>query len=589
MSAIHKIKQFNWRGALALAVLLPVLALAGIVNLAGPRLSGYDFPPGGGGGGSPGAFPLQQVGYVSMLPGSSGYGYDNVGGSGRDGATGRVTVFLIDDFTGGTVSASVPGYTRILHGNINGCAAATSPKVCIPIEEGIINLGTDVRLGSHVDYYGQFAPGAGVIWRHTIPSVVVSFCSSVATHQRYWHGDFRVGDDAPGIASGNRDSAYLAGCSDSGSPAVSQIAWINNLFAWSVDENGDGYYCGDLLAFHGNIFAEALDKSIHDDTGTPDDGVGVDQHNYGPILGQGYRCDRVAMQRNVFAHMLARQPAIAAIRFAYANNIVYNTGDTDFNLGAAVQLSTDYDAASEYASAMYTNVVRNLIVQGPSSYSSITAVEMSSSDSHPSGSQGYIGGNAVRGFTFASQDALKTGTFPGSWSQGSVVTAGWPGGWESDLSGILSVGTGTNPNDYSDADMLDFATAVCSQAGPRPDVTDSSNRARTICGHVLNRLDGAGDEGNTVNSVSGSSNDSGWPNISLRFAPNVGGYPTPGSASVDVFTGSGIAAGAMPLNGTAPDDRVLASGTFCNGVTKIGVTAIEAWAVDQHYERTGCN
>lgn len=564
-------------------------ATAGIVNLAGPRL----FTASGGGGG--GSFPTQSTGgAVSMVPGAYGFGYDNYGGSGRDGAEGRVTVFLIDEFTSGTVSAAVSGYTRILHGNIGGCAAASSPKVCIPIEEGIIDLDTDIRPGSYFDYYGQFAPGIGVIWRHTIPNPTNSFCSSVATNQRWWHGDFRVGDDAPGIASGERDAAYLAGCSDAGSPAVSNIAWINNFIGWSVDEAGDGYYCGDNFAFHGNVIAEAFDLSIHDDTDTPDDGTGVDRHGYGPIMGEGYRCDHVAFQRNVFAHLAGRQPNIAVLNFAFANNISYNTGDSDSNIGQIVRLNNDYGAATPGSTAMYANIVRNLFMAGPNSAGTVHAITVDptggeSSTRLPAGSQGYIADNAVRGWTYASQTAMKSGTFPSGFDAGAVISAAMPTGWGSDLSGLLDIGSGTNPNDFSDADMLTFATTVCNQAGPRPDVTDSSNRARTVCGHIINRLDGVGDEGQVVNSVSGTSSPGGgaWPNISLRFTPNAGGYPTAGSGSIDVFTGSGIDAGAMPLNGTTPDDRVQASGTFCNGFSAVGYTAIEKWAGNQHLYRIG--
>lgn len=583
-------QRTSWFGPLRLAavallaLLLPFIASATLVTVAGPRY----FSTSGGGGGFTSDFPLQSVGYVSMVPGSSGFGYENYGGSGRDGATGRVTVVLINDFTAGTACDAVPGYTRIYEGNIQCCVSTAGPKACIPVAEGVIDLDSDVRLGSYVDYYGQFAPGIGVVWRNTYPSASISFCSSVATNQRIWHADLRVGDDAPGIPTPERDSASVGGCSDAGSPALSLIAYINGFIGWSVDELFDGYYCGDNLAFHANVIAEPLGKSIHDDQGTVDDGTGVEAHPYGPVLGPGYRCDRVSFQRNVFAHMQSRQPFISALRFAYANNIVYNPGDTDGNDADGLRLSNDYDAATPNTSAMNANIVRNLFIAGPDSTSTFRAITVDPNGTDPTtrlpaGSQGYIAGNAARGWTFANQLALKTGTFPSGFDAGAVISAATPAGWGADLSGLLAVGSTSDPNDPSDAEMTTFVTAICAHAGPRPSVTGASNRARTVCGHVLARLAGSGDEGQAANSVSGVSSPAGWPNIALRFSPNVGGYPSAGSSTVDVFDGTGTCTGVpMPLNGTAPDDRILATGTFSNGFSKAGYGTLEAWAFDEH-------
>lgn len=538
-------------------------------------------------------WPAQSPGYQTALLRHAGYGMDSYGGSGRDGASGRQVVFFQDDFTNGSaVQAAYPGgYMRIYHGNAEGLqylrttGGITGPCAMIPIGSGYVNKRDDWRPQSYFDYYGQFAPGDGVIWRETQPSTVIDFAPTNASHQRFWHMDIRAGDTTGGIASGARDAAATGGSSPSGAGGGGQVVWINCLFSWSLDEIVDGYYAlgNGLLTFTYCVFAEPLHKSIHDDTGTPDDGIGVDSHGYGPIMGEGYRWDKICFSRNLFAHSYTRNPEVAATKLAGANNLIYNAADTSGSDGFGLILTVDYDASSPTATAMLTNWTDNLYLSGPDSTATLNPVYHPAGTAQPAGSQGYLAGNVASGYTFAAQSDLVTGSPPASWLQGSLLTTSWPAGWGTAREGTYRITTSASPNGATPTEILNFATVLCASVGPRPSISSTKSRARTVAGHVLARLSGSGDQGATVNSVAGTSDPSGWPNVALRFSPNAGDWPSLSSLTIDPFSPGSYWHAAMPLNGTEPDDRVLTTGTFSNGLSKAGYTAIEAWAIEQHY------
>lgn len=545
-------------------------------------------------------WPAQSPGYLPALPRHAGYGMDSYGGSGRDGAEGRVVVFFQDDFTNGSaVDAAYGGYTRIRHGNAEGCAAykaanPTTPVAMIPIGTGYVTKRDDIRFGSYFDYYGQFTPSAGIIWRETAISSIIDFSPSNASHQRFWHMDLRAGDTTGGVPTGDRDTMFAGGSQTDGSGGGQQILHINHFIGWSVDENIGAYNAlggasgAGLMTFLYCVIAEPLHKSIHDDTGTPDDGVGVDSHGYNAVFGQGYRWGKLCMQRCIMAHSALRNPEVAALNFAGTNNLLYNLADTSGNDGVGLILTVDYDAASPTSTGMLCNWTDNMYVKGPDSTSTLVPVSFPSGvEALPSGSQGYLAGNVVVGFTFTSQADLMVGSPPSGWQQGSLLTASWPAGWGSAREGTYRITTSSSPNGATLTEQIAFATLMRDSCGPSPGSRRGCDRAGVIGQQIVARLTGSGDQGAAVNSVGGSSSQAGWPNVSLRFAPNAGDWPTISSTTIDPFNPGSEWHAAMPLNGLAPDDRVLTSGSFSNGQSKIGYTALEAWAIEQHYYRGG--
>lgn len=527
-------------------------------------------------------WPAQTAGYVSALPGLTGFGTDSFGGSGRDGAPGRVTVFFLNDLSTATVNNAVAGYTRIREGSLRGFAAVPSPKVLIPTVSGTVNLGSDWRPGSYCDVYGQFAPGDGLVFRNTIGSAPNGYGAGATTaaHQRWWHVDMRAGDDAGGVEPGNRDSLYAGSAATDGYAGGGHNLYLNCAFLWSLDESVDAYYGLDLTTFAYCVFGEPLHLSIHDDGG-------VDSHGYGPVFGPGYRWDRLCFQRNLFAHAAARQPYVAALRLALANNVFYNPGDTSGNIASILQLVVDYDAPTPTTAAMLTNWVNNLVVKGPDSHpTALNVVQMDATTQQPAGSMGYLRGNAVDGYSFATQDALRSGAFPSGWSQGALLQGAWPSGWGGAFEGLYSMGSATAPNGFSALEKRGLAQRIFDSVGPHPGRRHPANRATTLAAQVLAQLDGSGDRGHTVNSVDGTAAPSGWPDVTRRFAPNAGGWPAIATVTENPFNPSQWHA-PLPLDGNAPDDRVLTSGTFANGLGKAGLTALEAWALTERYRVGG--
>lgn len=544
----------------------------------GDGAPGFD---GSNDGSPPGAstWPLQATPFVSSIPGVGGYGMDSFGGSGRDGVEGRVTVFLLSDLGTGTVNDQVVGYTRIREGTLKGFAAVAGPKVLVPVRSGYVNESGELRAGSFCDLYGQFAPGDGLVFRQTIPTSVVTYGTTSAQHQRYWHLDLRAGDDAGGVIPSNRDGAYAGSAAQDGYAGGSHNLYVNCAFLWTLDEIVDAYYGLDLATFVYCVFGEPLHKSIHDDGG-------IDSHGYGPILGPGYRWDRLSMQRNLFAHAADRQPMVAALRLAIANNLVYDPADTSGNEATVLSLTVDYDAPSPTKTPMLTNWVSNMIVRGPSSYAaSVRPIRMPPELAHPVGSRGCVLGNRVDGWTFASQASLLTGGgYPSGWLASALLLAAWPEGWGAQGEGLRAIGVGDSPNGASLADRRAFAKAIFDTVGPRPGRSHPANRATAIAAQALAYLDGTTGAGGAVNSVDGNADPSGWPDVSKRFAPNAGGWPAIATVTENPFAPKAWHA-PLPLNGNAPDDRVLKSGIFSNGRSKVGLTAIEAWALEERFRQ----
>jgi hypothetical protein len=538
-----------------------------------PDASADGGPPG------PSVWPLQTTSFVSAIPGVGGYGMDSFGGSGRDGAEGRVTVFLLDDLGTGTVNAPVAGYTRIRAGTLKGFAAVSGPKVLVPVRSGYVNESGELRAGSYCDLYGQFAPGDGLIFRQTIPTSVVTYGTTSAQHQRYWHLDLRTGDDPGGILPSNRDGAYAGSAAQDGYAGGSHNLYVNCAFLWTLDEIVDAYYGLDLASFVYCVFGEPLHESIHDEGG-------IDSHGYGPILGPGYRWDRLAMQRNLFAHAADRQPMVAALRLALANNLIYDPADTRGNEATVLFLTVDYDAPAPTSTPMLTNWVANMIVRGPSSFAGgVRAIRMTPQLAHPAGSRGCILGNRVDGWTFATQASLLDGGgYPSGWLTSALLAAAWPEGWGAQGEGVRAIGAGDSPNGATPAERRAFAKAIFDTVGPRPGRVHPANRATAIAAQVLAYLDGTTGAGGAVNSVAGTADPSGWPDTAKRFAPNAGGWPTIATVVEDPFAPKAWHA-PLPLNGNAPDDRVLKSGTFTNGRSKAGLTAIEAWALEERFRQ----
>lgn len=534
----------------------------------------------------------QSVGYRSALPGASGYGFDSYGGFGQhptNPVPNTTNLIFVDDTGSGTSTSAHPTEPRTWFGTLRGAQSLAqslhasdpaTPIVVLLTRSGAIDVKSDLRFGSYVTLAGHFSPTTTIL-RHAQLSTAIAFGTSTAIQNQWLHLDNRMDDDSAGIPPTDRDAAYMGSVTTGGE--VAQNIAINCGFLHSSDEIVDAYTGVDLLAFHGCVFGEPLHYGIRNDGTLP--------HGFGPIIGQQYRAGRVSFARNLFAHIAARHPLIAALRFAFANNLIYNPGDPDGNIANLIELVNDYDAPSLNTAPMYTNVEQNLVVRGVNGYSGGTRfVYMDPASQHPAGSQGYLAGNQVDGWTYASQSALTSGTFPSGWLQASRIAAAWPAGWEN----ITTISASANPNGASAAEKLAFAQRIYQTVGPKPGYTDTTyNRCRAIAAHVIARLSGSGDQGRCINSISGSYTGA-FPNISERFAPSaypaVGNgipatFPTPASVAMNPYSPGPYAATPCPLVADGRDTPYT-SGVFSNGKSRAGYTPLQEWVIEQHWDVT---
>ena len=301
-------------------------------------------------------------------------------------------------------------------------------------------------------------------------------------------------------------------------------------------------------------------------------------HGYGPIIGDGFRWKSVSYQGCIFGHLGARMPMICADEVNVVNCLFVNPGDVEGNSAQCVRLTNDYDAIPPGTTPVKANIVGNVFIKGVDSATTIDAITVDPNGTDTTtrlntGSQGFVDHNAAVGFTYGSQSAMKTGTYPTGFTQSSLITSIWPFGDSPSVNQIaLANPTSQNPNAYTGSELRALVMKILNAVGPMASSRDSSVITKKTVDETIAMFDNTAGKGQCVNSLTGTSNASSWPNPSLRFAPNDGGLPSAsGSASIASLLGSIY----FPLFSGEPDDRVATSGTLPNGRPKAGLTFIE--------------
>lgn len=497
--------------------------------------------------------------YIPVIPGHGGYGMDTPGGTGRHLATPATSIYLIDDLGSGNSGSARPELgANVFSGTFQYCWRATaSPKVIIPIISGIANLAQSVPgqqgtapTSGFFSYWGQFAPSPGFFLRGT--KVVINGGGNVVImHMRSY-----MGDDAAGLGAGNRDP-FGQGC---GVCSPENIVLINNEFAWSVDELCDFFRSSHLVTWLYNAFVTPLHRSIiiH-----PEDGPGFD-HGFGPMFGgdsQSGQPGSFTFYRNLFAHTTGRGPAVMAERFSAANNLYYNAGGRPGG-GNGEALDIWSQATTE---PRIGNIVGNGFIRGPEHTSTLVAVRVRSGGIE-SGTIGYMAGNAVHGWTAASQASLVNAGVSG-WQQGSLISAAWPGSWGSESAGYTQ--WCENPQAPTLSEWTDFVDLMDESVGAQPAIrTSSHGRVDKVFTQIRDRLAGGSTSFQFVDTVA---EDGGWFSVPQTLIdPNDPGthWHAP-----------------MPLG--AGRDTPYTSGTFSNGMSRVGRSPLEVWAIEEHWRKGG--
>jgi len=501
-------------------------------------------------------FPLHAPPYASTSPGVGGYGMNTEGGSGRHlGAASATTVFLITSPADSNTGSAITGHGANVHSGtweyywrhsaspkvgIQACSGALSTGRTIPLQ-----TGTPPRPG-YVTYYGQFAPAPGFVIRNT--NVSMNGASNVVM----WHAYIDMGDVASAsLPAGARDCLS----SGYGGGVASKIVVHNASLKRSVDEIAGFYDAHMEVTFVDCAFYEPLHDSVIDHPEDPP----TEDHGFGPYLGGGATAPDqsagITYFRCLTAHVTGRGPMVSARTFTFANCLNYNNGrPTGINAdGNSVQILSA--GASE---ANHHNFIANGFLRGPNNRDNLVAISVTGT--YPAGSSGYAFGNCQRGWAQPANQAAYFTSRPASYGVSATIHAdAYPSSWGSGLSGVLL--WAANPQSPTTAEWHAYIDLFDRTVGATPAYRDS--RLQLVMTQMRNAVDGVVQTNQFVNTTAESG----------------------GTSSVPVVVVDPLNPGVhwhAPLPTGSDRDTPYTTGTFSNGLSRVGYTRLEAWAYEQH-------
>ena len=379
---------------------------------------------------------------LSVVPSAVGFGITTP--AGRGGTVHKVT----------TLNETGPG-------SITACTNASGPRVCVFEVSGTIRLSGDLVLRNpNITIAGQTAPSPGIMLRGGGLLIKTS-------HVLVQHIRVRPGDDAAGTAPDNRDALKIESDSRIGNIVIDHCS-----FSWAIDETASLWQNWDNVVLSNNIFAEALNDSLHS----------KGPHGYGVLLGpvEG----RATLVNNLFAHLVERNPLSRASDLTFVNNVVYN------------RANMDVDLQSERGIVTRSSVVGNVFIRGSNYARSNKPVLVRDSGSLAvqSGARVHLADNVA---TEAGSDPFQVAGTLGSSVLPQSFRASAPPVWPENL-----VSRPTSGNTV--------LNHVLTNVGARPADRDSADRR--VVQTVRDR------NGQIINCVA--------PNGTPRCEKNAGGWPT---------------------------------------------------------------
>lgn len=468
--------------------------------------------------------------YLSVVPGRASWGHDQ----GQGPARGGTAVFLVDNLTStATTGGSFDSATGIGVGPMRWACRYPGPKVIIPIRSGYMELGeTWLAATSNTTFAGQFAPGDGLIFRN-------GRCTSGdSTDMLFWHVQSYLGDD---FAERNVGDA-----TGGSGQSVARHVWDHCEMAWSMDEAVDYYIMNESVTLDACAVMEPLAQEHN--------------HNFGALFDADqnrldFNATRVAVMNTLFAHCSYRSPMMRVLRGAVANCTIYNNANVN-GTGWGIQF------AGPLAAPARTNAIRNLHVRGPNNGSKHNMIV---SDGLPAGSRGGVRGNAVHGWSPTSQAELVTraNSSPTDWYSGDLLADAWPPAWVEDNFHAPAAGV-VATNDEVHAWVDRFARVW----GARPAHPRRKGRVAAIVQQIRNRVNGEGSAGGYVTDVEAAG---GWPVLENTLVDPA----NPGTHW------------HAPLPPKASWATVHTSGTFPDGVSRVGYNVLDEWLYLQHLKVIG--
>lgn len=494
--------------------------------------------------------PVYSLG-PTLLPGHAFFGADSRGGSGRHHGLGT-SVFLVEPGNGNTGSQISGHGTNVYRGTLDWCWRHTAPntdgcKAMIPLFNGFVQMNNDSNsaLGiSFVSYWGQFAPSPGMFLRAT------SLRINGGGDWQVWHMRAYQGDDGPfgDYPVSIRDCFNIG---NSGITNAARVAVVNSEFVFSVDELLDAQYPVNGLTLIYNVFTDPLHAPPN--LPHPEDPVGTD-HGFAVLIGgTSTQPDRVCTMRNVFAHSTGRNPLTSAQKFTHANNLHYNHGRPSVGAGNGIHWHATNNVPME------ANILGNVFIRGPNNNNSLVAAACAVTVE--AGSGAFLDKNLQHGWAApAAQNSFMTSA-PGGFVQSTYRSNALPSFWgDAALTGVLNIAA--NPLAPTLAEISAFVDLMDDSCGAQPAYRSASiGRVANTFTQIRDRLAGGSTTNQFLNAVPS------WWSIPQVIA-------NPLNPGVHWWA---------PLPTGSDRDTVLTSGTLINGMSAVGYTTLEAWALNQHY------
>lgn len=591
--------KLSAKGVLGLSALPPLLNActkidASVENTQGAIASNVEpFP-----------WPVQNPSYRTLLPRHGLYGIGPYGGDGShpDNPVPNATrVYFIVNASAG-YNGSYDPVTRVGRGSAWFCfghstADATSQagspqpnaKIIIPTVSGVVHLNKLLIVADdHTEYWGQFAPHPGLWFRNAAVAANHSHCL-------FWHMPSYAGDDDAGPAINNRDAGTC------GMGSLTGNAWINCSFAWSTDEIFSGYN-PNLLAqgWLYCMFMEPLYYNKHTDEHGVSEG-----HGFGPLIGTSLNdgasnTDKIGFQRCLFAHAQSRNPYVNVRRLAMSECLTYNWG----RLKQGTLADTTGSGEGVTFGAANGNTQANIISSGwikgkQNSNTNHNIICGSTNFSNVPGSKLYLANNAVQGYTIGSQGALlnnsyagdytgiRNGHFPAGFLSSGIMSDAIPHGWGSNFENVHR--PWANPLQPTLTEWRNFIALMRVSCGPWPSRrTSAQGREEKIFDQLLAAVNGnAAGMGGQVNSVSGTGEPSEWPG-NKQVKPNTGGWGQLPTTLVTVNPDNPGTHWVARVPAIAEGrDVPYTSGTFSNGLSRVGYSPLRVLGIEQHWKVGG--
>jgi hypothetical protein len=192
-------------------------------------------------------------------------------------------------------------------GSLKACVDAAGPRVCVFEVSGTIKLEKELVVRNpKLTIAGQTAPAPGILLRGA--ALIIAASDVLVQHIR-----IRVGDDPIGPLPDNRDALRIE--SPRANP-IQNVVVDHSSFSWAIDETTSVYEGASNVTLSNNIFANALNDSLH--TKGP--------HGMGVLLGGDHNnsVSNIAFVGNLIANMKERNPLSLARNMVMMNNLIYN-------------------------------------------------------------------------------------------------------------------------------------------------------------------------------------------------------------------------------------------------------------------------